>query len=1245
MRLHKWRKEILFFILALTGAGSSSLVASNSRSKIGSIKFLRDQLGGDLADKFIYAVGADAHTDVNEEIKPNDLIKNLSFYSSSIPLLVEGFAIQTAKQLLEGLLPEDSNSQTQPQPSSSGSGNTSKEELKVAKEKAEKEIQEVKKQRRSKRHLKQEKVKDDVKYLDALKEFLLSKIDEHHISEIREQLKGAKYEDDDPDPFADNQNSNDQQQQQSQQQTQSQTSQTINGEKKLPKLLNFFLTRWKQEFKAGFYVHEIFPYSEIFDENTKQAYTKKYHNSNIPVKPNYFFPDYSKKEENDFRQLIEEWQRGRSKDYWLTWKTEKYDEQYLSKTKLLWMSGNNDSHKNIALKLLSSDPKNPAQNQQNQDSNIGGIINKLWNLNPLSKLWNYGNGHKCHFLGEEQKKKGSSHEMVRTFRTLRFYETVTPMNLFCLKQEDVEHPEFLLYKPEEKEFKEEKSISKKILFYRNNQGFNVIYPLSQAIVDSDQEGKQLQKSNLISEFKKFVEENFSYLLLKYRLHLFKTNKGQQKKENGKCCCDEIIKNLLILIKIGKKLSDWNEIWKAYDIRRLNNDFLKTGLEHNYFDKLGTVSPNPPDFFSERIKKDISKLSKLKKPIDDYAKQIVEFFKDLQASKNTNGDQSKKYWSFNQPSQTIVKVSQEQNGHNHDQENKRCMKKLLADFLLEKIHEEKLIKRLLSLAISFKSSMDWAKDLKENNSNNSSNVLQQVNAKTFTRKDQLKEIKNLVNEKFQNYFKNFFYQNGTPPLSSETQEGTPHIVKEINNFIDQELIISDLSDISDTTIFNLLKTDSNSSSSSLSRSRRDTSRQQNSQPQQNKNPLENIENFLTLINLTKTVQGKDRLNEKLRVLITTLYLMENSFERYREWIRSIIQREGFGVYAFTLSWNKYCDIKSTLNPMNKVSSETFWTPYKNTGDKEWDPENFDARQCIDTMDRYSTTSVKKRLSTDSISSIAIDFAVNLWSQITGEKKDITKEDLMGFKGIMSREMPNKIPKDIYSKVSEFLHSEGYINWKEIKDQIDLLKTNREFKDYIDKLTRIDSKIGEAFKLSDYKQLREGVEAAKEVEVLDFVSLKQKKDLLNKFIDENIFGKKDLSLDPLNSDKLIEISVTHSPKDQKRFQGLLRDPNSKDGVESYTISSSDLEDWMTSSSYLIQVTTEDLKNDDAFYEFAEKYLTPQMLLQDIVKQARIQSLQSRAINHFLSRGSWANDQKVNTLRSSDYYLKNQFTTIIL
>ncbi|WP_043896219.1 DUF3713 domain-containing protein [Mycoplasma parvum] len=1168
MKFKKWRKELLFFILSAFGAGSSSLVASNKGGGFGSLRF--QSINDKNVNNFIYSVGenspSNGQVDQNGAITPENLLKNLSLYSSSIPLLIEGFAIQTAKQIFNKTLFQGTTFNKKIQ-------DILETNLKEKKEKIDKWIENW--QNNSKR-IKKRWIQDDRWYLSALKNYLLSKIDEKSILdyfEIKDHLMKEKKV----------------------------KVKEISNEKFIP-LLPFFMKAWIQRHKAGFYVHKNIPYSQEFTEKMKKKYQEKYKDIiSLPQKPNYYFPDYAisekEAENNEFKKSIEDWEKGRN--YYSTWSsfsTTNRDEALIKDTKLLWINKNNNSHKNIALNLLSEENKTQ-QTQQEDSENIYNRNNlHIWYLhriiNSISSIFT-GEKNKCNY----DHKNSTNNGIIKVSNKLFEIEKNSPMNLFCLEQVGETHPEFLLLKAKENESKQ--NISQKIIFYRDHSGFNLIYPISLNEIIQQKESKNnetedkklqfLKDSNMVNEFKNFIKDNFSQLLLKYRLAI-KHKVMYLKSNNSQCCCDEIIKNLLILLQMSKKLLDWNEIWKSYDIRKINNNFLQNISNNDYFKKLGTISPNPPAFLTEQLKKDLKNISELAKPIKEYMNKIQKIFsQELKAEKQTSKirNKDKYYWSFMKQDDKLQQVSQEKI------KSETCIKNEVAEFLFEKISKKKLIKNFLSIPIAFKSSLDWT------NKENSFSEISQTSTNGNN-----EEPKNFIGNKFADYFQNFLKNEN---LNKKNGQKTPKLIEKLIEIINKELTLSEISEISDTTLFNLLKKAEN----------------QENILDNKETQLENIENYLTLINLNNP--KKNRLHEKLKVLITSLYLMENSFEKYREWIREIIKKEGFGAYAFSLNWNKFCENKEILDPMESAIIDSFWTPLENIStEKEWSSEKFDSRQCINLVDRYSSTTVKKQL----LNNLDMLYVVLLDHWFPNPTKSFLNRKMMGFKGIVSSEMANKLPTRIYEKIGDFLNKEGYIDWKENKKQIDFLTTNRDFYRYINKLENIYPQIKNAFNLPNLDEIKKDLEKAKETEPIEYLNLKTRKELLKKFIEESI----------LKNSANSQQSQTRS-----RFQGLMK--NNEDLNFTKYIFDSEEEDWLNSASYLIQITTKDVNQEEDFLKFANTYLTPEMLLQDVVKQARIGSLQTQAINHFLHRGKWANGQKVDILKSSDVFFEDQFTTFFL
>ncbi len=160
------------------------------------------------------------------------------------------------------------------------------------------------------------------------------------------------------------------------------------------------------------------------------------------------------------------------------------------------------------------------------------------------------------------------------------------------------------------------------------------------------------------------------------------------------------------------------------------------------------------------------------------------------------------------------------------------------------------------------------------------------------------------------------------------------------------------------------------------------------------------------------------------------------------------------------------------------------------------------------------------------------------------------------------------------------------------------------------------------------------------------------MLKDFIKKHLFSENTDSYLQLTQASSTSNSTTTQTKknDKQSFRGLMWDRDSTDlrqegeDGRKYIFSTKE-ENEGSALIYLIQYTHEDLKDEKTFAKFLQENLTPDMLIRDIVKKAHDKGLQSKAINHYLMRGSWATGDKVFNLKSNDYYLKDQFSSIIL
>lgn len=123
--------------------------------------------------------------------------------------------------------------------------------------------------------------------------------------------------------------------------------------------------------------------------------------------------------------------------------------------------------------------------------------------------------------------------------------------------------------------------------------------------------------------------------------------------------------------------------------------------------------------------------------------------------------------------------------------------------------------------------------------------------------------------------------------------------------------------------------------------------------------------------------------------------------------------------------------------------------------------------------------------------------------------------MGYKGSISRGSQVLLPGNLYEKILDFLLKEGHITWKQMEDQVDLIKSNSQFSNFITQLTKVKSSIGQAFELPDYRKLKEDLDQSKRAEALEWLGLTKKKALLKNFI-KNIYSQE---TPPKNYKKLV------------------------------------------------------------------------------------------------------------------------------
>ncbi|CCE67053.1 DUF3713 domain-containing protein [Candidatus Mycoplasma haematominutum] len=1151
MNFLKWKREILFLIPSITGGGTSSLFFTNSNQKYGSLTWKTKE---DI-NSFLQSVGVNTST-----FQPTDLLKQAGNFSTTIPTLTKALSTQIAKQIFTGELYKSTKYEA-------GIGKLYPKVLAAKKRMIEHQIKTLSK---SKKRIKKSWTHDERRYLDGLKDYVLSRIDEKNIQDYFKTdpdsylFKGKKIT-----------------------HISSPTAAQNNSSDSIAPLLGFLMGTWIESRKAGYYVHKLIPYAQTFSKDTKSFYQKKYKDIKLPDKPDYFFPDYERKTpdkpENLFKEYIDEWLKGKSYyEHWYSLTAKDRSEEIKQAAKIEWISPSNNTHKNIALRYLTE--RSDTNTEKSKDVNNGGrkYLSSLWKaISPI--FLRFKKRHDC-----DSQATTSSTTTTAPSNSMQFFSTLwgdithNPLNMFCINSEGKTQPDFMMFSPGPDDYKVEDIISSKIIFYRDDKGFNLLYPINKQIIDNAESKKKngeekkdpgevenlVKNSGLVSEFKKYIEDNFSFLLLKYHKFIKNGNKNEQ------CSCHEIINKLIELMELSQKLKDWNEIWKFYDIRQRNNTVLtaSTTGKNNFLNKMGTADLNPPEFLKLRIQKDLPKLSELEKTIQEYISKTSQYLngsseknKDRQESfkfEKKSDTEGKNYWTIS-PASADART-----------QGKTCMKREVLQFVLESIFTQSLINRYLKIPLIFESSHDLFKN-------------QQTSSTNHSQGNNSWEEK-WLEEKWRNYLKD----------SSEQSKVTTFLIEKIK----KAAILSKISDISDTTIHYL--TTPNTSTSTNAKL----------------NSWNNIESFINLTNLN---DSNNQLSEQLRIFITSLYLMENSFEEYIENIRKTIKEEGFGVYAFTLSWNKFCTVDDfLLDPIRKVEMDSFWTPFNQTSEvngKEWNKHVTDPRQCIKTSDRLAVSSLKRRHAGSNPASLLINFVISVLEGISTDR-NLKNETLMGFKGLISAEDIKKLPEEFYYKIFSFLYKEGHINWNDIETQINNFKTNHQLIEYVKKINHINASIGKTFEFSDITKKPETTDEAKVVDNMDWFDLKKRKESLVKFIQDNL--------------------LKTNPSTQPRFRGLFFEKEKSEVKNSYVFEKHE----NSSIAYLIQITTDDLKNNDSFFKFVQEHLTPESLIQDVVKQAQNKALQMKAINNFLARGKWINDKKVFNLRSGDYFLKQQFSSIV-
>lgn len=1036
----------------------------------------------------------------------------------------------------------------------------------------------IKTKRNTEKRIKTDWSSDDERYLTGLREFILSKIDSRNIDSYYEQKEH-----------------------------------TLTVKKHFQgkdiAFIGFLLSKWISKSQVGRFIHELLPYSDKFQDTTIELYGKKFQNVNLPSKPNFHFPDFNP---SNIKKFEESWK------YFLLQlgSHNNKQEDVQKKVTLHWVSEDNTPQKNFALKLLVDSKNNDGQNQH---------IFK----GPSSFLAAWWDQQKNQLLNLFRIKDNSSESQSR-----RVSSEVS--NSFF---------EFLIHSKENGG--SGGKASNKIIFWRDDKGFNLLFPVPEKINGKQkentnkEESEQFHKSKetWVESFKEYIKENFPYLLLKYYLHIKGCNENSKSQKT--CCCEDIIKNLTNLWDLSKKLIELNNSLKIWDLRSKNNTFLKTvdySRESSYLSKLGTVSANPPTFLSKVSFEE--EIKSIKETIKEHLQKVKGYFNSTSDKssttklegkrKNGKGDNKEyKYWTFNDD-ETSQKLNET---------NSNCMKKNVAEFLLEKISTLDLLKNHLLLSISFDNILELFQNGKTT----------QTTAQTT--KSSLEELEKKLSESYKEFFK---FQNGSKVRSKRSASSSPQtnneqLINLLRQAIKDELVVSHLGSISDTLLYKLSKNNSSGT-----------------QPQQtnSSNSFETIKDWLTINALSnKPLRTHNTLeNAQLRLLITSLYLLENSLKEYREILKNIIKNDFFGSYVFSLSWNKFCTLDQNKNPLDPNKDEegqrdsvsqgtgngknNFWSPINaqangqqavSNQEEEWSASGLDPRACIKNSDRFSIAKFKRGKGTN--------------AGTTSTTND-SEMKLMGYKGSISRDSQILLPGNLYEKILDFLLKEGHITWTQIEQQVDLIKSNSQFSNFITQLTKVKSSIGQAFELPDYSKLKEDLDQSKRAEALEWLGLAKKKELLKEFIKKYLFSRNTDSSLQLTTASLTEgLSSTQINKNNKQnFKGLMWDKDSTDSRrkekdnKQYIFSTRD-ENEGSALIYLIQYTHEDLKDEQTFVKFLKENLTPDMLIRDIVKKAQDKGLQSKAINHYLMRGSWATGDKVFNLKSNDYYLKDQFSSIIL
>ncbi|AFN65450.1 hypothetical protein WEN_03365 [Mycoplasma wenyonii str. Massachusetts] len=1190
-----FKKKALWLLIPLICSSViGSLVVTQWKGSVGSGRFQSSDKAS-KGDQFILA-GTNGEEGA-KNLTPAHVVKQLAQDPNSVPLLMWGFGTQIAKSIFEGKLASDKHNKYTP------ILQHLQKFLKTSKQQVEGSI---KQKQKDKSRVKRNWVSDDESYLTKLKSVVTGKIDTFSIENYYDSKSTAIFK-----PL---------------------TKTKIDTHKNLP-FIGFLFGTWLQKYRPGHFVHHVLPYAGSFSEKTKKLYSEKFKNVTLPNKPDLYFPDFDTEKVDEFKQKINLLLGGSGTWLDLFGHSEKTNKEELKKiTSIHWISDDNTPQKNLALryaytKTQTSSSSSSSSTSSNSRNNpfywLWGSVTSI--LNPHLKKWDVaiGSGSKC----------DGNEDSIPTLDQLSEKLKEDPLKLFCItstksKEEKNNNQgiEFLVHSVGDKE--KDKKNPNQIIFWRDEKGFNLLFPYK--IENSKDSNGASEKPNnqelikskekLVKEFKEYVEKNFAYLLLKYYCHIKEDCKKQVT--NGTCCCKEVIDSLVNIWELSHKLEEFGGYTKAWDIRSRNNALISLidySQQSNYLAKLGTVSPNFPKYLDREKGSYESWIKGINDSINGHLKKIESYFNPAGTSGHENGGlqakqqngsgeghQDSKYWSF---LEERTKKS----------EKPECMKTNVAEFLLEKVSSFDLLKKGLFMDISFEKMSELIKNDK-------------INHQT------LKELETSLSSAYNGFF-NFAAGGAGRRQRRETNntQTQTNLTELLKKAIKEELVARQIDTVSDTLLYKLSAKEP----------------QESAGQQNNETDFEKIKNLLTLRNLLNQPlkNGNTLERAQMRLLVTSLYLLENSMTHYREILKSIVKNELFGAYAFTISWNKFCTQENSKNPLDPDKSSTgdghargdsvsqgtgdnnFFAPIKANGNPgrpepgsagtettgEWNPTSLDPRLCIKTADRYSVTKIKKK------------------AEGQGQEDSNNGEiSLMGYKGAVSRGSQLQLPGNLYAEILKFLVKEGYVNWDKIQSQIDSIKTNSQFSKFVAYLSRVTHSISEAFKLPDYKKLRENTEDAKRAEVLEWFGLDKKKELLKQFIKDHLLkGVVGAQVNQQNTQ-------TQNQHNKQNFRGLMKDLE-KTAKEHYIFETKD-ENESNSAVFLIQFTAEDLKDEKTFAEFIKKHLTPESLIKDIVKKAQDPGLQTKAINHYLMRGSYPGG-KVYSLTTNDYHLKDQFTSIII